>query len=156
RFRTEAEAVARLQHPNIVQVYEVGEVESYPFLALEYVDGGSLKQSLSGTALPPKESAEFVETLARAVHFAHQPGVIHRDLKPANVLLQTVECRLPIAENELAIGIRQSAIPKITDFGLAKQLDATQHPTHSGGLLGTPGYMAPEQAGGRMHKVGPL
>src|SRR5262249_39572512 len=88
RFRTEAEAIARLQHPNIVQVFEVREHDGKPFFSLEYCDGGSLAEKLNGTPLPPGEAARIVETLARAVHAAHQKGIVHRDLKPANVLLQ--------------------------------------------------------------------
>jgi WD40 repeat protein len=157
RFLHEAEAVARLQHPNIVQIYEVGEDRGRPFLALEYVEGGSLVQKLHGVPQPARASAELVETLARAVHYAHQKGVIHRDLKPANVLLQIADCRLPIADLKSEIQNLQSAIPKITDFGLAKQLDAEPGAsTQSGALVGTPSYMAPEQAlGGADGRVTP-
>src|SRR5438067_532870 len=87
RFKAEAEAVARLQHPNIVQIYEVGEHDGLPFFSLEFCPGGSLDKKLAGTPLPPRESAHLLETLARAVHAAHEKKVIHRDLKPANVLL---------------------------------------------------------------------
>jgi serine/threonine-protein kinase len=137
RFRAEAEAVARLQHPHIVQVFEVGEVRGHPYFSLEYVEGGSLAQKLNGTPLPPSEAGRLVETLARAVHAAHLRGVVHRDLKPANVLL-TAE-----------------GTPKITDFGLAKRLDVETAHTQSGAILGTPSYMAPEQAEGKVHAVGP-
>jgi serine/threonine-protein kinase len=136
RFRTEAEAAARLQHPNIVQVYEVGEHAGRPYLSLEFCPGGGLDRKLAGTPLPPKEAAALAQTLARAVHAAHEKGVVHRDLKPANVLL---------AEN---------GAPKVTDFGLAKKLGA-DGPTASGVLMGTPSYMAPEQANGRAGAVGP-
>ncbi|HVS39802.1 MAG TPA: serine/threonine-protein kinase [Gemmataceae bacterium] len=136
RFRTEAEAVARLQHPNIVQIFEVGEHGGLPFLSLEFCAGGSLDKKLAATPLRPKEAAGLVETLARAVHAAHQQKVIHRDLKPANVLL---------AEN---------GTPKITDFGLAKKLDAAGG-TQTGAVMGTPSYMAPEQAGGKTAEMGP-
>jgi WD40 repeat protein len=142
RFRTEAEAVARLQHPNIVQVYEVGEQEGRPYFSLEFVDGGSLARKLAGTPQGPRQAAELVHTLARAMHYAHQRGIIHRDLKPANVLL-TID-----------------GTPKITDFGLAKRLDdgprppGSDNPTRTGDIMGTPSYMAPEQASGKNHLVG--
>src|SRR5262249_23047927 len=88
RFRTEAEAVARLHHPHIVQIYEIGEHAGQPYISFEYVDGGTLEDQLNGVPQPTADAAEFVETLARAVHYAHQKGIVHRDLKPANVLLQ--------------------------------------------------------------------
>jgi serine/threonine-protein kinase len=137
RFRIEAEAVARLQHPSIVQIYEVGEHLGRPYLALEFVEGGSLAERVARRPPAPDEAAALVRDLARAVHFAHQRGVVHRDLKPANILLTA------------------DGAPKITDFGLAKQLDAGPGQTNSGALLGTPSYMAPEQAGGRPQDVGP-
>jgi formylglycine-generating enzyme required for sulfatase activity len=137
RFRTEAEAVARLRHPNIVQIHEVGEQDGKPFCALELCEGGSLDKKLGGTPLQPREAAGLVETLARAMHAAHAAGIVHRDLKPANVLLA--------GEGTL----------KITDFGLAKKLDAASGQTATGAILGTPSYMAPEQAGGKSKEVGP-
>jgi tetratricopeptide (TPR) repeat protein/tRNA A-37 threonylcarbamoyl transferase component Bud32 len=137
RFFQEAEAVARLQHPNIVQVYDVGEHEGLPYFSLEFCAGGSLAQKLAGTPLPPAESAALVQTLARAMEAAHLRDLVHRDVKPANVLLTT------------------DGTPKITDFGLAKRLDETGA-TASGAVLGTPSYMPPEQAGGKSHEVGPL
>ncbi len=127
RFRAEAEAVARLSHPNIVQIYEVGESGGCLFFSLEFVEGGSLADKLDGTPWQPRPAAERIETLARAMHAAHKQGVVHRDLKPANVLL-TADGR-----------------PKITDFGLVKRLDDAAGPTQSGAILGTPSYMAPEQ-----------
>jgi WD40 repeat protein/tRNA A-37 threonylcarbamoyl transferase component Bud32 len=136
RFQTEAEAVARLQHPNIVQIYEVGEQDGRPFFSLEFCAGGSLEQKLAGTPLPPKEAARLAETLARAMHAAHEAGVVHRDLKPANVLLA------------------KDGTPKITDFGLAKKLGEAGQ-TATGAVMGTPSYMAPEQAGGRSEDIGP-
>jgi WD40 repeat protein len=142
RFRTEAEAVARLQHPGVVQVYEVGEWRAddhspaLPFLALEFCPGGSLEKRLAGNPQPPREAAALVEKLARAMAAAHQKGVIHRDLKPANVLLA------------------EDGTPKITDFGLAKKLDEAGR-TQTGAIMGTPSYMAPEQAGGSSKEVGP-
>ncbi len=142
RFRTEAEAVASLQHPNIVQIYEVGEWRAagghapLPFLSLEYVDGGNLQQKLAASLPTPREAAGLVEVLARAVHYAHQQGVLHRDLKPANVLLTA------------------DGAPKLTDFGLAKRLDHDKGQTQSEAFLGTPSYMAPEQARGTSRDVG--
>jgi WD40 repeat protein/tRNA A-37 threonylcarbamoyl transferase component Bud32 len=137
RFRTEAEAAARLQHPNIVQVHEVGEQDGRPYVVLEYVDGGGLAARLGGTPLPAREAAELVETLARAMHYAHSRGVVHRDLKPANVLLTA------------------DGAPKVSDFGLAKRLDQSDGPTLSGSVVGTPSYMAPEQAAGKSKEIGP-
>ncbi len=136
RFRTEGEAIARLQHPNIVQIYEVGEQDGLPFFSLEFCAGGSLAKKLNGTPFPPREAAALVEILARAMHSAHEKGVIHRDLKPANVLLA------------------EDGTPKITDFGLAKKIDEAGH-TISGMVMGTPSYMAPEQAGGKSKEMGP-
>jgi serine/threonine protein kinase len=165
RFRAEAEAAARLQHPNIVQIHEVNAQEGRPFLSLEYVEGANLAELLTGAPWPAVESARLIETLARAMHYAHQQGVVHRDLKPANVLLQIADCRLQIesgatADDKSAICILQSAIPKITDFGLARRLptadtDAPTGPTRSGAIVGTPAYMAPEQATGTSREVGP-
>jgi WD40 repeat protein len=129
RFRTEAEAIARLHHPSIVQIYEVGERDGLPFFSLEFCGGGSLDRKLNGTPLPPLEAAALVETLARAMQAAHEKGILHRDLKPANILLA------------------DDGTPKITDFGLAKKLDAAGR-TATGAIMGTPSYMAPEQAGG--------
>jgi len=136
RFAVEAEAAARLQHPNIVQVYEVGEWSGHPYLALELVEGDNLAHRLDGTPQPARPAAELAETLARAVHAAHTKGIIHRDLKPANVLLAA------------------DGTPKVTDFGLAKRLEAGG-PTVSGAVMGTPEYMAPEQAQGRNREIGP-
>ncbi len=136
RFRIETQAVARLLHPNIVQVHEVGEHEGRPFFSMEFCPGGALDRKLNATPLPPQEAAALVETLARAMQSAHQKGVIHRDLKPANVLLA------------------EDGTPKITDFGLAKRLDE-EGLTASGAVMGTPSYMAPEQAGGRSKDIGP-
>src|SRR4051812_34589221 len=137
RFQAEAGAAARLQHPNIVQVYEVGEASGLPYFSLEFCPGGNLADRLRGEPLPPEEAARLTETLARAVHAAHQRGIIHRDLKPANVLLAA------------------DGTPKIADFGLAKRLDAQPRQTASGALVGTPSYMSPEQAGGKGKEVGP-
>jgi serine/threonine-protein kinase len=161
RFRSEAEAVARLQHPNIVQIYEVGEQRGLPYFSLEFVEGGSLADKLAGAPQPARQSAELVATLAQAVHAAHQRGIIHRDLKPANILLQIADSRLqsdkPVPGAEAsAICNLKSAIPKITDFGLAKRLDAEAGRTQSGAIMGTPSYMAPEQATGQTKAIGPV
>jgi WD40 repeat protein len=147
RFRTEAEAIARLQHPHIVQIHEIGEHDGLPFFSLEYCSGGSLAQKLSGTPMQPMDAAALIEPLARAMHAAHSKGVIHRDLKPANVLL------VPLAAGE-SVGVKGLGVPKITDFGLAKKLDEAGH-TGTGDVMGTPSYMAPEQAGGRLAEIGP-
>jgi WD40 repeat protein len=159
RFRIEAEAVARLQHPNIVQIHEVGEQDGRPYFSLEFCDGGSLAQKLDGTPLPPAPAAALIETLSRAMHFAHQRGVIHRDLKPANVLLAVVSCQLSVVSEERTTSAlttdnwQLTTIPKITDFGLAKRLDSAEAATQSGSILGTPSYMAPEQAGGKTREI---
>jgi WD40 repeat protein/tRNA A-37 threonylcarbamoyl transferase component Bud32 len=155
RFRGEAEAVARLQHPNIVQIYEIGEQDGRPYLALEYVPGPSLAQALTGTPQPARPSAQLVRTLADALHHAHQQGIVHRDLKPANVLLSFSREPLASADAALAKGSRlNEGVPKVTDFGLAKYLDAPSGPTQTGAIVGTPSYMAPEQAS-QVKDVGP-
>jgi len=136
RFRTEAEAIASLQHPNIVQIHEIGEHDGLPYFSLEFCNGGSLDQQLKVAPLQPQKSAHLVETLARAMQVAHDKGIIHRDLKPANVLLA------------------DDGIVKVTDFGLARKLDEAAK-TATGAILGTPSYMAPEQAGGSSKDLGP-
>ena len=139
RFQREAEAVARLQHRNVVQVYDVGDSDGRPYFTMEYVAGGSLAQKLSGAPQPAREAAALVGALAGAVHVAHQSEVVHRDLKPANVLL-TVD-----------------GTPKISDFGLARRLDGDGDAglTWTGTAVGTPSYMAPEQAQGKKDAIGP-
>jgi hypothetical protein len=136
RFRAEARAAARLQHPNAVHVYEVGEYRGLPYFAQEYCPGGSLAARLDGTPRPPGEAAGLVEALARAADAAHRAGVVHRDIKPGNVLLAA------------------GGEPKLADFGLAKLIGA-DGPTRTGAVLGTPAYMAPEQADGRVKEIGP-
>jgi WD40 repeat protein len=136
RFRTEAQAVGRLAHPHIVQVFEIGEHAGTPFFSMEYCPGGSLGDQLDGTPWDPHRAAALVETLASAMHAAHQAKVVHRDLKPANVLLS--------AEGQ----------PKVSDFGLAKKLDEAGE-TQTGVIMGTPSYMAPEQARGQRSQIGP-
>jgi tRNA A-37 threonylcarbamoyl transferase component Bud32 len=137
RFRIEVETVARLRHPNIVQIYEVGQHDGCPYCSLEFVEGGNLSQRLNGNPLPTEQAAQITEALARGMHAAHQRGIIHRDLKPSNVLLT--------ADGQ----------PKITDFGLAKWMDTDLGQTRTGAVMGTPSYMAPEQADGRSKEVGP-
>jgi tetratricopeptide (TPR) repeat protein/tRNA A-37 threonylcarbamoyl transferase component Bud32 len=138
RFQAEAEAVAQLQHPSIVQIFEVGEHDGLPFFSLEFVDGDSLSAKIDGKPMPPRATAEFAKSLALAMAFAHQHGIIHRDLKPANVLLT------------------KNGVPKITDFGLAKRIEGDSELTKSGTLMGSPSYMSPEQARGKTHEIGPL
>jgi serine/threonine protein kinase len=167
RFRAEAAVIARLQHPNIVQIHDVGEADGRPYFVLEFVTGGSLAQLLQGRPQPVRQAAQLVETLARAVHAAHASGVIHRDLKPANILLEGSR----VAAHSSAGGAHSSPerspfsvsllTPKITDFGLAKCADGNMEPadhhvpTVTGELLGTPSYMAPEQAMVPRQVVGP-
>lgn len=143
RFRREAETLARLDHPNIVRVYESGEQDGIPYLALEYVAGMTLAQKLQTGPLDPRSAAELIETITRAVECSHAAGIIHRDLKPGNILLQ------PDPHQAASLGV-----PKITDFGLARTLDTLPH-TLSGTLLGTPAYMAPEQISGPAEALGP-
>jgi WD40 repeat protein/serine/threonine protein kinase len=131
RFRVEAEAAARLDHPNIVPIYEFGALEGRPFLSMRFVNGASLANRLRGTPMDAVPATELMSTLARAVHYAHQHSVLHRDLKPANVLLDA------------------AGEPHVTDFGLAKCLDSNDGLTSSGAMLGSPNYMSPEQAAGR-------
>ena len=158
-FRTEAEAIARLQHPHIVQIYDVGESEGKPFFTMEFVSGG--QPGTEHGSLPPAARQRFeqvwpkqigrpqgcqervdrlahlVEMLARTIQIVHYRGIVHRDLKPANILLTP------------------DGTPKITDFGLAKGLDAASKQTNTGAILGTPSYMAPEQASGKTRAIGP-
>ncbi len=137
RFRTEAACQARLQHPNIVQIFEVGETDSGPYFALEFVDGAGLDKQIARTPQPARAAAELVETLARAVQHAHDKGLVHRDLKPSNIL------------------VTADGTPKVGDFGLAKRLEGDAGQTQSGAVVGTPSYMAPEQAWGRNQAIGP-
>ncbi len=137
RFRAEAEAIAKLRHPDIVQIYHVGEADGLPYLELEYLSGGGLDQALSGLPKPAATAAALVEVMARAIAEAHHLGIIHRDLKPANVLLDS------------------NGRPKVADFGLAKILGSEGGLTRSSAVLGSPSYMAPEQAEGDASKIGP-
>lgn len=137
RFQREAEAVAALGHPNIVQVHDVGDVDGRPYFTMEFVEGGSLAEQTRGIPQPARQAAALVATLADAVHAAHQNGIVHRDLKPGNILLTT------------------GGTPKVTDFGLARRLQGEAGLTLSGMPMGTPSYMAPEQARGDKGAVGP-
>jgi WD40 repeat protein/serine/threonine protein kinase len=160
RFRREAESVAALQHPNIVQIFDIGETGGRPYVALEYVMGGSLLNYLDGQPWPAKSSAQLVEILAKAMQFAHERGIVHRDLKPANVLIHR-DSNDGVLKSPL---LPQACHPKITDFGLAKRVDpdsswsdenkSGQH-TRTGAVIGTPSYIAPEQAAGKNRDVGP-
>lgn len=191
RFRAEARAVASLQHPHLVQIYEVGEHAGRPYLAFEYVAGGGLDRHLSGEPCRAMSAARLIKTLAHTMHFAHSRGIIHRDLKPANILLAAIDAPGEEAASSSAgstlrsssLGRRTSSSrsgriattdgstvsgssggrspdeefgrPKIGDFGLAKQLEGDLAPTRTGAILGTPSYMAPEQAAGQNRLIGP-
>ena len=136
RFLTEARAVARFQHPHLVQIHEIGDHDGQPYFSLELLEGGNLKQKLNGTPQKATAAAEQLEVLARAVDYAHQKGIVHRDLKPANVLLTA------------------DGTPKIADFGLAKQLDQDASVIADAEIVGTAPYMSPEQAWGESRAVG--
>jgi len=138
RFLAEAEAVAGLQHPNIVQLFETGQHGRLPYFTLEYIDGGTLSDKVREQPLPPREAATLVEQVARGVQFAHDKGLVHRDLKPDNVLMTA------------------DGTPKVADFGLAKRMEVQSGLTQTGAILGTPSYMAPEQADRKNNEIGPL
>src|SRR4051794_7816994 len=135
QFQVEAEAVAALDDPHIVPVYEVGEHQGRRYFSMKLVAGGSLADRLAEYVADPKAAARLLATVARAVHHAHQRGILHRDLKPANILIDTEDR------------------PHVTDFGLAKRVEAGDELTLSGAVMGPPGYMAPEQASGRRRAV---
>jgi serine/threonine protein kinase len=137
RFRTEAEAAGRLKHPNIVAVHEVSDVDGQHYFSMDFIEGASLAERLRSGPLPSRVAARYVRVIARAVHHAHQQGILHRDLKPSNILID--------ADDQ----------PHITDFGLAKRLGGDSGQTRTGVVLGTPSYMAPEQAAGKTHELGP-
>jgi serine/threonine-protein kinase len=164
RFRHEAEAVARIHHPQVVQIYEVGEHGGLPYLTLELVEGSSLDRELAGAPQLARAAAQLLETVARAAHHAHERGIVHRDLKPANILLhRKSDIPKPNFEEKDGGNVSDFAFrisdfdPKIADFGLAKRLDLEAGPTQTGEILGTPCYMAPEQTYGKTlaHQVGP-
>jgi serine/threonine protein kinase len=168
RFRQEAEAIARLRHPNFVQIHEIGTAEDQPFFSLEFIEGGSLDCLIQGQPQNPMLGAGLIETLARAMAHSHQEGIVHRDLKPANILLQRSEVRGQRSEvsqesAEATQGrpasdfcpLTSDLCPKITDFGLAKQMESDSQQTRTGAVMGSPSYMAPEQAEGRLKDIGP-
>ncbi len=158
RFQKEAEAVARLQHPHIVQIYEVGQQNGLPYYSLEFVNAGSLAQFLGGIPQVPRVSAELIVQLAGAMHYAHKRGIVHRDLKPANILLHLDESRiLRDGQKSADTAIFReltSYVPKISDFGLATHVGGDEQ-VRQGAIVGTPSYMAPEQAGRAGAVVGP-
>ena len=137
RFLAEAETIAKLRHPNVVQIYGLGDHDGLPYFEMEYIEGGSLARRLDGTPWALEPAARMVAVLARAIEDAHRLGIVHRDLKPANVLLVDDET------------------PKVVDFGLAKTLEADSNLTQSGVFIGTPSYAAPEQVEGLTRTVGP-
>ena len=138
RFYTEAEAAANLDHPGIVPIFEIGEHGGQHYFSMGYIEGQSLAKKVADGPLPPREAAELVKKICEAMAYAHERGVIHRDLKPANILID------------------QNGQPKVTDFGLAKRMEADSNLTGTGQILGTPSYMAPEQASGKIDELGPL
>jgi serine/threonine protein kinase/tetratricopeptide (TPR) repeat protein len=175
RFQSEAEVIARLQHPNIVQIFEVGQHEGRPYFSMEYLDGGNLAEWLGSHSLAAHDAVRLIATLARAVHFAHERGIVHRDLKPANILMSGPWGKRS-GESERGQGNRLTALnerallnpsgpplntAKITDFGLAKFFGeqaerlAESPATETGVIVGTPSYMAPEQASGQSKEIRP-
>ncbi|MFL5339084.1 MAG: serine/threonine-protein kinase [Gemmataceae bacterium] len=156
RFRAEAEAVASLRHPNIVQIYAWGEHAGQPYIVLEYMPGSSLNRHIDGKPWPPREAARLVLLLARAMQAAHAQGIIHRDLKPANVLLDAPA--EAVADTAPTVKIEADSprfhVAKISDFGLVKSLDSSGQLTASGAVMGSPKYMAPEQAAGEAERIG--
>jgi len=167
RFRAEAESAARLDHPNIVPVYAVSEHEGRPFFTMKWVDGTTLARRLAEGPMSPRESATILAPVARAIHFAHQQGVLHRDLKPSNILLQGSgfgvqgsgeSNREKLEENCEPSGPNpepRTLNPFVTDFGLAKRIDVEGSLTRTGAIIGTPSYMPPEQAAGNRGQLGP-
>lgn len=137
RFLSEASATARLQHPQIVPVYEVGDIDGRPFFSMKLIEGSSLADRLADGPLPERQVAQWIAVVARAIAYAHRQGIVHRDLKPSNILFD------------------DNAVPMISDFGLAKRFGVEHDLTRSGMLVGTPSYMSPEQASGRREDVGP-
>jgi serine/threonine protein kinase len=160
RFRREVDALAWMRHTNLVRILAVGEADGRPYLVMEFADGGSLDRLLDRGPLPVAVAARLVADMARGIHTAHEHGIVHRDLKPANVLLCVAPCPSPAGNAEKAEAdgrrpLENGLIPKIADFGLAKHLDDLPGATQSGAIIGTPHYMAPEQAESRLGEIGP-
>jgi serine/threonine-protein kinase len=150
RFRAEAESAAKLEHPNIVPLYEIGEVDGRPYFSMKLVRGVTLARRLQDGPIPSRTAARLLEPVCRAIAYAHRRGVLHRDLKPSNILLETDTPQTdPADELSLDTLVR----PAVTDFGLAKRLTADPSLTGSGAIVGTPSYMAPEQAAGPRGKL---
>ncbi|HEX3151835.1 MAG TPA: serine/threonine-protein kinase [Gemmataceae bacterium] len=167
RFREESRAIAALRHPNIVQIHEVGEFRRQPFFSLEFCAGGTLARALSGQPQPPQVAANIAEVLARAIQSAHDKNIVHRDLKPGNVLLcvdsddqagghSTLIGDGPTVDVAPRLLCNPELILKVSDFGLAKRVDDDSGHTVDGSVMGTPSYMAPEQARGELKSIGPL
>jgi hypothetical protein len=137
RFRTEAEAAAKVDHPGIVPIFQVGQQDGQHYYSMAYIEGQSLAARLANGPVSPQQAAELTRDIAQAIHYAHDRGIVHRDLKPGNVLLDS------------------QGRPRVTDFGLAKRIDIEAGLTGTGQILGTPHYMAPEQAAGQVRQIGP-
>ncbi len=163
RFRSEIEAAARLKHPHIVQIYEVGEHAGRPYCVLEYVAGGTLQHALAGQPQQAETAARLIQQLADAAQHAHEQGIVHRDLKPANVLVESRCEETGNRRQETGSSLTLSPVPcalspgslKIADFGLARHLASDHQQTHTGDIVGTPAYMSPEQAAGHSRDCGP-
>ncbi|HEX3152200.1 MAG TPA: protein kinase [Gemmataceae bacterium] len=160
RFRSEITAVAAIRHPNVLPVHHAGEVDGRPYFVMEYVAGGTLSRALDGKPIPPREAAALLEPVARAIQHCHEHGILHRDLKPGNILLANAESKSEntVVSETLHTALRTSHSafrPLVADFGLAKRMDASAGLTRTGDILGTPAYMAPEQASGVVSKLGP-
>lgn len=155
RFVEEARAVARLKHQNIAQVYDSGEVDGSPYFAMELFEAGTLAQKLAGQPQEAKWSARLIMTLAEAMEYCHQQGIIHRDLKPSNILISVETTVLSAEKNTSKDKVTSDVVPKIADFGLVKQMGGDSQQTQTGDIIGTPSYMAPEQASGMVKHVGP-
>ena len=168
RFHVEAEAAAKLDHPNIVPIYEIGELDGQHFFTMGFVDGGSLDRLLVENALPPRAAVEMMVQVADAIQYAHDRHIIHRDLKPANILLSRTNptgrgsstgsslgspTRASTSKGALATSPESTWIPKVSDFGLAKNVSTQSELTGTGQILGTPSYMPPEQAGGNNESI---